>query len=116
MVDVAGEIEPAARAHRNNEKQTPSLAQFIESKTGDTRSDTRRELFGAQYKQSKETQKMNGTKPWYLSKTIITSGIAFIVAVVTAAGVIDVETGVKFEALLVPLIFTFLRLGDTPVE
>ncbi|MEW6110642.1 MAG: hypothetical protein AB1664_00805 [Thermodesulfobacteriota bacterium] len=51
-------------------------------------------------------------KPWYLSRTIIVSGVAFAVALATAAGLIDVETGAKIEGLLVPLILTFLRLGD----
>jgi hypothetical protein len=51
-------------------------------------------------------------KPWYLSRTIIVSGVAFAVALATAAGLIDVDTGAKIEGLLVPLILTFLRLGD----
>ncbi len=55
---------------------------------------------------------MIGEKRWYLSKTIITSGAAFVVAVLTAAGVIDVEMGLKIDALLVPFILAFLRLGD----
>jgi hypothetical protein len=54
-------------------------------------------------------------KPWYFSKTLITSGIAFVVAVVTASGVLDVETGLKVEALLVPMILAFLRIGDTTI-
>jgi hypothetical protein len=53
------------------------------------------------------------SKPWYLSKTLITSAVAFGVAVATAAGFIDAEAGVKIEGLLVPLIFAFLRIGDT---
>lgn len=52
------------------------------------------------------------TKPWFLSKTIITSGIAFGVALATGAGLLDVETGAKVEGLLVPLIFVFLRMGN----
>ncbi|MFH0821503.1 MAG: hypothetical protein V2B18_02040 [Pseudomonadota bacterium] len=56
------------------------------------------------------------TKPWYLSKTIITSGMAFFVAVLTCSGVLDAETGAKIEALMVPLLFTFLRMGDQPVQ
>jgi hypothetical protein len=56
------------------------------------------------------------TKKWWESKTIWTSGVAFAVAIATTVGVLDVETGVKVEALLVPLIFAFLRLGDKPVE
>ena len=55
---------------------------------------------------------MQKEKPWFLSKTIITSGVAFAVAVATAAGFVDTETGIKIEALLVPLIFAFLRIGD----
>ena len=51
-------------------------------------------------------------KPWYLSRTIIVSGVAFAVALATAAGLIDVDTGAKIEGLLVPLILTFLGLGD----
>ncbi len=54
---------------------------------------------------------MTKTKPWFLSKTIVTSGAAFGVAVAVAAGLFDVETGTKIEGLLVPLIFTFLRMG-----
>jgi len=52
------------------------------------------------------------TKPWYLSKTIITSAIAFSVALATALNILSIEDGMKVEALLVPLILTFLRLGD----
>jgi hypothetical protein len=59
---------------------------------------------------------MMESKPWFLSKTIITSGIAFGVALLTGAGVIDMEMGTKIEMLLVPLILTFLRIGDTPIE
>ncbi len=55
---------------------------------------------------------MNGTKPWYLSKTIITSGVAFAVAIATSAGVIDLETGAKIQGLLIPLMLTFLRVSD----
>ncbi len=55
---------------------------------------------------------MEKTKPWFLSKTVITSGGAFVVALATAAGFVDQETGLKIEALLVPLILTFLRLGN----
>jgi hypothetical protein len=55
---------------------------------------------------------MPQTKPWFLSKTIITSGVAFAIAVATAAGILDSETGAKIEGLLIPLILTFLRLGD----
>lgn len=53
------------------------------------------------------------TKPWYESKTIWTTGVAFGVALATTFGVIEVETGLKLESLLVPLIFAFLRIGDT---
>lgn len=55
---------------------------------------------------------MEKTKPWFLSKTVITSGAAFVVALVTAVGLVDQETGLKIESLLVPLILTFLRLGN----
>ncbi len=55
---------------------------------------------------------MSEQKPWFVSKTIITSGVAFVVAIVTAAGLIDAETGAKIEGLLIPLILTFMRLGD----
>jgi hypothetical protein len=40
---------------------------------------------------------MSQQKPWFLSKTIITSGVAFAVAVATAAGLLDAETGAKIE-------------------
>jgi len=57
------------------------------------------------------------SKPWFLSKTIIASGVAFAIAMLTGAGLIDTETGMKIESLILPLIFVFLRLGsDTPVE
>ena len=55
---------------------------------------------------------MSGKKPWFLSKTIITSGVAFGVALATSGGLLDTETGTKIEALLVPLILTFLRIGN----
>ncbi len=55
------------------------------------------------------------TKPWFLSKTIITSGVAFAVATATAAGVLDAETGIKAEGLILPLVFAFLRLGAKEV-
>ncbi len=55
---------------------------------------------------------MSDTKPWFLSKTIITSGVAFLVAIATSAGLVDLETGTKLESLLVPLLFIFLRMGD----
>lgn len=51
-------------------------------------------------------------KEWWKSKTIWTSGIAFAVAIATAVGVLDAETGTKIEGLMVPLIFAFLRIGD----
>lgn len=56
---------------------------------------------------------MKTSKPWFLSKTVITSGAAFGVALATAAGLVDLETGAKLEGLLVPLILTFLRVGNT---
>ena len=56
---------------------------------------------------------MENTKPWYLSKTIITSGVAFAVALITSSGVIDAETGTKIQGLLIPLMLTFLRVGNT---
>jgi hypothetical protein len=56
-----------------------------------------------------------GVKPWYLSKTIITSGGAFAVAIGTGAGLIDADTGVKIQGILLPMIFTFLRIGDKEV-
>lgn len=52
-------------------------------------------------------------------KTLITSGVAFVIAILTAIGAVDVETGLKVEALLVPLIFAFLRMGvedNNPVK
>jgi hypothetical protein len=55
---------------------------------------------------------MEKAKPWYLSKTLITSGVAFLVALAATMGVLDQETGLKIESLLVPLILTFLRLGN----
>ncbi len=55
---------------------------------------------------------MSDQKPWFVSKTIITSGVAFAVAIATAAGLLDAETGAKIQGLLIPLILTFLRLGD----
>jgi len=54
-------------------------------------------------------------KTWYMSKTIITSVIAFLVAVLTGAGIFSVEDGTKIESLLIPLIFVFLRIGDKPI-
>ncbi len=54
-------------------------------------------------------------KPWYCSKTVLTSGVAFGVAVATAAGVVDNDTGLKLEGLLLPLILTFLRLANKEV-
>jgi hypothetical protein len=60
---------------------------------------------------------MENTKPWYLSKTVITSGVAFAVALSAGLGIIDQETGLKVESLLIPLILTFLRIGnDTAIE
>jgi len=55
---------------------------------------------------------MNEQKPWFLSKTVITSGVAFAVAVAATAGLIDEETGIKIQTLLIPLIFAFLRFGN----
>lgn len=54
---------------------------------------------------------MSMEKPWFLSKTIITSGVAFALAVAISAGLIDPEAGAKAQGLLIPLILTFLRLG-----
>jgi hypothetical protein len=59
---------------------------------------------------------MSRTKPWYLSRTVITSGVAFGVALASAAGLLDAEAATKIEALLIPLILTFLRLGDATLE
>ncbi len=55
---------------------------------------------------------MTGAKPWFLSKTIITSGVAFGVAVATSSGALDIETGAKIQGLLIPLVLTFLRVGN----
>jgi hypothetical protein len=55
---------------------------------------------------------MQNQKPWFFSKTVITSGAAFATALATASGLVDTDTGLKVEALLVPLILTFLRVGD----
>jgi hypothetical protein len=55
---------------------------------------------------------MSDQKPWFISKTIITSGVAFALAIATASGLLDAETGAKIQGLLIPLILTFLRLGD----
>jgi len=52
-------------------------------------------------------------KPWWTSKTLITSAVAFGVAVASTFGVVDAEAAAKIEALLVPLIFAFLRIGDS---
>ena len=52
-------------------------------------------------------------KEWWKSKTIWTSGVALAVAIATTVGALDLETGAKVEGLLVPLIFAFLRVGDT---
>jgi hypothetical protein len=54
-------------------------------------------------------------KAWWKSKTLITSGVAFGVAVATALGVLDNEAGMKIEALLVPLILAFLRIGKEEI-
>ena len=56
------------------------------------------------------------TKEWWKSKTLWTAGVALGVAVATTLGALDLETGAKIEALLVPLIFAFLRLGDKPID
>lgn len=56
------------------------------------------------------------TKPWWTSKTLITSSAAFAVAVATTFGMIDLEAAAKIEALLVPLILAFLRLGDAELQ
>ncbi len=53
------------------------------------------------------------TKEWWKSKTLWTSAVAFAVAIATTAGALDLETGAKVEGLLLPLIFAFLRIGDT---
>ena len=55
---------------------------------------------------------MENAKPWYLSKTIITSGVAFAVALITSIGIIDADTGTKIQGLLIPLMLTFLRVGN----
>jgi hypothetical protein len=52
-------------------------------------------------------------KNWWKSKTIWTSGAAFIVGIGTAAGFIDTEMGLKIEGCLVPLILTFLKMNNT---
>ncbi len=62
------------------------------------------------------TESIVRSKSWYLSKTLITSAVAFAVAVATAAGWLDSETGAKVEALIVPLLFVFLRIGDTELS
>ncbi len=54
---------------------------------------------------------MQNQKPWFLSRTVITSGAAFGVALATASGLVDTDTGLKVEALLAPLILAFLRVG-----
>jgi hypothetical protein len=64
------------------------------------------------HNQSKEIKM---TKNWWKSKTLWTSGIAFLVGLGTAAGVIDADTGLKIEACLAPMIFAFLRIGDKPI-
>jgi len=54
-------------------------------------------------------------KEWWKSKTLWTSGFAFVAALATAAGLVSVETFSKVEGLLLPLIFVFLRIGDEPL-
>lgn len=44
------------------------------------------------------------------SKTVITSAIGFVVAILVAVGWIDNETGAKVGAMLLPLLFIFLRI------
>lgn len=58
---------------------------------------------------------MNEAKPWYLSKAIMTSGVAFAVALATASGVVDTETGAKVEGLLIPLVLAFMRAGNKEI-
>lgn len=55
-------------------------------------------------------------KDWWKSKTLIASAVAFAFALAHALGVMDQETLVKLEALMLPLILTFLRLGDVPIK
>jgi len=55
-------------------------------------------------------------KPWWTSKTLLTSAVAFGVALATTFGVVDIEAAAKIEALLVPLILAFLRIGDTELK
>ena len=55
---------------------------------------------------------LDTTKPWYTSKALITSAVAFGVAVATAVGVLDSATGITVESCLVPLILAFIRVGD----
>jgi len=62
--------------------------------------------------QNERRADMPDSKPWYLSKTIISSGAAFGVALATGVGLIDTETGMKVETLMIPMILTFLRLGN----
>lgn len=61
------------------------------------------------------TQDTN-VKPWWSSKTLITSAVAFGVALAGTLGLVDLESAAKIEALLVPLILAFLRLGDAELQ
>ena len=62
------------------------------------------------------TAQDTNVKPWWTSKTLITSAVAFGVALATTFGLVDFEAAAKIEALLVPLILAFLRLGDTELK
>ena len=52
------------------------------------------------------------SKKWFESKTIVTSGIAAGVAAASLFGVVDAQSAMKIEGLLIPVITTFLRLGN----
>ena len=51
-------------------------------------------------------------KKWFESKTVVTSGIAAGVAAASLLGVVDAQSAMKIEGLIIPLIATFLRLGN----
>jgi hypothetical protein len=48
---------------------------------------------------------------WWKSKTIWTAAVGLVVAIITAAGVVDEKTGASIGAGLLALAITFLRLG-----
>lgn len=54
-------------------------------------------------------------KDWYKSKTIWTSLVGLVVAMLVAFEVIDTATGAKLGGMILPLLFLFLRVSDTAI-